>query len=250
MSMTSPRVPPADGRADAVGSDARLRTATEPSVTRPSDDPITVLVVDDHDGFREGLRALLTDQGFDVVGDAHDGETALALVEALAPDVVLMDLQMPGLSGLETTRRIANASPATAVMILTVSAAEGDVVEALLNGGAGYLVKGTSPEGVVAGIRAAARGESLISAEVASRLFARLRVDGATPAIDDPPTSLLSAREIEILRLIASGKQNDDIANQLVISPFTVRNHISNLLRKLHLENRTQAAAYAARQGL
>jgi len=211
---------------------------------------ITVVVVDDHDGFRTGLKTLLIDHGFDVVGDAADGEKALELVESLAPQVVLMDLQLPRISGVEATRRIAVSSPTTAVLMLTVSAKEGDVVEALVGGASGYLVKGTSPETLTAGIYAAARGESLMSAEVAANVFARLRNRGVSPSADDVPISFLSTREIEILRLLATGKHNDEIAQDLVISPFTVRNHVSALLRKLHLHNRTQAAAYAIRQGL
>jgi two-component system, NarL family, nitrate/nitrite response regulator NarL len=209
-----------------------------------------VLVVDDHDGFRTGLTELLGVHGFEVVGDAADGETALRLVEALAPDVVLMDLQMPGLHGIEATRQIAASSPMSAVLILTVSAQEDDVVEAMLVGACGYLLKGSSPAALACGIEAAVRGESIISAEVASKLFARLRVDGAERADGTSRLSFLSAREIEILRLLAAGRANDDIADALVISPFTVRNHISSLLRKLHVENRTQAAAYAIRHGL
>jgi two-component system nitrate/nitrite response regulator NarL len=211
---------------------------------------ITVLIVDDHDGFRGGLKTLLTDYGFDVVGDAADGETALTLVESLAPEVVLMDLQLPRMSGLEATRRIVESSPASAVLMLTVSADEADVVEALVGGASGYLVKGTSPDSVAAGVEAAARGESLMSAEVASRLFARLRDEGVVPSADDVPISFLSNREVEILRLLASGKHNVEIAEELVISPFTVRNHVSKLLRKLQVQNRTQAAAYAVRHGL
>lgn len=211
---------------------------------------ISLLVVDDDPGFREGMKVLLAGHGFDVLGMAADGETAVALVRELVPDVVLMDLHMPGISGVAATKRIAESSPATAVLILTVSATEDDVLEAMLAGGRGYLVKGSTPETVVGGIQAAARGETIISSEVASRLFAKLRLNGAPPVDEAPPTALLSAREVEILRLLASGRQNDDIANQLVISPFTVRNHVSNLLRKLQLENRTQAAAYAARHHL
>ncbi|MDQ3777719.1 MAG: response regulator transcription factor, partial [Actinomycetota bacterium] len=138
----------------------------------------------------------------------------------------------------------------TAVLVLTFSADGEDVVEAVLAGARGYLVKGTSPEALVAGIEAAVRGESMISAEVASKLFARLRAQQQPPAQDASPLTALSARETEILRLLASGKPNEDIAADLVISPFTVRNHISNVLRKLQLENRTQAAAYAIRHGL
>jgi DNA-binding NarL/FixJ family response regulator len=211
---------------------------------------IRVLIVDDHDGFRTALGALLTDYGFDVVGDAADGETALELVEALAPDVVLMDLQLPRVSGVEATRRIGASSAASAVVMLTVSADEADVVEALVGGASGYLVKGASPDTVVAGIRAAARGESLMSAEVASRVFARLRTGRVATSADDEPISFLSVRELEILQLLASGKHNDEIAEELVLSPFTVRNHVSALLRKLQVSNRTQAAAYAARHGL
>jgi DNA-binding NarL/FixJ family response regulator len=211
---------------------------------------ITVVVVDDHDGFREGLSTMLTQHGFDIVAGAADGEAAIQAVVEHAPDVVLMDLQMPALSGLEATRRIAESAPTAAVLILTVSADEENVIEAMLSGSCGYLVKGASPETVIAGVEAAARGETIISTEVASRLFARLRSNGPEPSPDDLPVSLLTAREIEILRLLARGRHNDDIANELVISPFTVRNHISNLLRKLQLHNRTQAAAYAIRQGL
>ena len=213
-------------------------------------EPITVLVVDDHDGFRMGLTEMLTTHGFEVVGDASDGETALRLVDALAPDVVLMDLEMPGLHGIEIARSIAESSPASAVLILTVSEQEDDVVDAMLVGACGYLVKGSSSTTLVCGIEAAVRGESMISAEVASKLFARLRADGANRSDGESRLSFLSVRELEILRLLAAGKPNDDIADALVISPFTVRNHISSLLRKLHVENRTQAAAYAIRHGL
>jgi DNA-binding NarL/FixJ family response regulator len=232
--------------------DGETAGGTEPTVRARNQavQAITVLIVDDHDGFRTGLKSLLIEHGLDVVGDAADGETALELVESLAPNVVLMDLQLPRISGLEATRRIAASSPETAVLMLTVSANEADVVEALVGGASGYLVKGTSPETVAAGIRAAARGESLMSAEVAASVFARLRNGGATPSADDVPISFLSAREIEILRFLASGKHNDEIARELVISPFTVRNHVSALLRKLHLHNRTQAAAYAIRHRL
>jgi DNA-binding NarL/FixJ family response regulator len=213
-------------------------------------DAVTVLVVDDDDGFRAGLSQLLTDRGFEVLGHAADGEAALRLVEALAPNVVVMDLQMPRLNGIETTRKIAESSPASAVLMLTVSADEGDILEAMLVGACGYLLKGSTLDALVGAIEAAARGESMMSAGVASKLFARLRVDGARQAGDESLIAFLSAREIEILALLAKGQHNEDIADYLNISPFTVRNHISNLLRKLHVDNRTQAAALAARHGL
>jgi DNA-binding NarL/FixJ family response regulator len=213
-------------------------------------DRVTVLVVDDDDGFRAGLGHRLTDCGFEVVGYAGDGRTALGLVRALAPNVVVMDIQMPRLNGIETTSKITETSPASAVLILSVSADEDDILEAMLVGACGYLLKGSRPEALVAGIEAAARGESMLSAPVAAKLITRLRVNGGARADDDARLAFLSAREIEILGLLATGRQNDDIAEQLHISPFTVRNHISNLLRKLHVDNRTQAAAYAIRNGL
>jgi DNA-binding NarL/FixJ family response regulator len=227
----------------------RRETDHRPAATSRRNESISVLVVDDHADFRAGLTTLLAEYGFDVVGDAADGETALALVEELAPDVVLMDLHMPQGSGLSAAIKIAGLGKKTAVLMLTVSGDEESVAAAMLGGARGYLVKGTSPEGVVAAINAVARGDTILSAEVASRLFAHLGADGARVA-DDPRTSLLSPRELEILRLLAGGRQNHEIADQLVISPLTVRNHISNLLRKLQLENRTQAAAYAVRHRL
>jgi DNA-binding NarL/FixJ family response regulator len=211
---------------------------------------ISVLVVDDHDGFRTGLGVILADRGFVVVGSAADGRTAIRLAETLAPDVVLMDLQMPQLNGIETTRQIVDSAPSTAVVVLTVSATDEDVVDAMLAGACGYLLKGSSPETLYAGIEAAARGESMISAPVAAKLVARLREDDARRSGNASPLAFLSARELEILGLLASGRANDDIAFQLKISPFTVRNHISNLLRKLEVDNRTQAAALAIRSGL
>lgn len=211
---------------------------------------ISVLVVDDHDGFRAGLGVMLGERGFNVIGSAPDGRTAVRLVEALAPDVVLMDLQMPQLNGIETTRQIVESAPATTVVVLTVSAQDDDVVDAMLAGACGYLLKGSSPEALFSGIEAAARGESMISAPVAAKLVARLREDDARRSGDASPLAFLSARELEILSLLASGRANDDIAYQLKISPFTVRNHISNLLRKLEVDNRTQAAAFAIRNGL
>lgn len=249
--MGADTIQPPRGSGPPDDPSARLATVAEgQTADREVTDPITVLVVDDHDGFRMELVRMLAARGFEVVGHAGDGETALGLVEALAPNVVLTDLQMPRLNGIETTRRIAESSPASAVLILTVSAEGDDIVDAMLAGACGYLLKGTPPEAVVAGIQAAARGESMISAAVASKLVARLRANDGKRFGDESPISFLSAREIEILGLLATGRHNEEIADKLMISPFTVRNHISNLLRKLHVDNRTQAAAYAIRHGL
>ena len=221
-----------------------------PTTEQTLADPITVLVVDDDDGFRAAMGQMLADRGFDVVGDAGDGRTAVSLVKTLAPNVVVMDLQMPRFDGIEATRVIAESCPDSAVLVLTVSAEDGEVLDAMLAGACGYLLKGSSPEALVAGIEAAARGEWMMSAGIAAKLVARLRAANAREAGDESPMSFLSTRELEVLGLLATGRQNDDIADQLNISPFTVRNHVSNLLRKLDVENRTQAAAFAARHGL
>jgi DNA-binding NarL/FixJ family response regulator len=233
-----------------TGADGPSSTAQPRTAERRLADPITVLVVDDDDGFRAAMGRMLADRGFDVVGDASDGRTAVSLVRTLAPAVVVMDLQMPRFDGIEATRVIAESCPASAVLMLTVSAEDGEVLDAMLAGACGYLLKGSSPEALVAGIEAAARGEWMMSAGVASRLVARLRAASAREAGDESPMAFLSTREVEVLGLLATGRQNEDIASQLNISPFTVRNHVSNLLRKLDVENRTQAAAFAARHGL
>ena len=211
---------------------------------------LRVLLVDDHDLFRTGLRTLLEDEGLQVVGEAENGQVALRLVGELAPDVVIMDLNMPGLTGVETTRRITGASPLTRVLVLTISVEDNDVMNAVMAGACGYLLKDSSIHQLIAGIRAAARGESLISPQIAAKLLQRLRAQ--TTDTDAAATILaeLSDRELEVLRLIANGKDNAEIARQLFISPKTVKNHISNILMKLQIENRIQAAVYAVRSGI
>ena len=211
---------------------------------------LRVLLVDDHDLFRTGLRTLLEDEGLQVVGEAENGQVALRLVGELAPDVVIMDLNMPGLTGVETTRRITGASPLTRVLVLTISVEDNDVMNAVMAGACGYLLKDSSIHQLIAGIRAAARGESLISPQIAAKLLQRLRAQ--TTDTDAAATILaeLSDRELEVLRLIANGKDNAEIARELFISPKTVKNHISNILMKLQIENRIQAAVYAVRSGI
>lgn len=206
-----------------------------------------VLIVDDHQLFRTGLAELLADEGVKVVGAVGDGASALDLVGRCAPDVVLMDLEMPGLSGIETIRRIAEIAPRTRVVVLTIDADEQSVVDAIAAGACGYLLKGTSLQSLVAGINAAVAGESLISAAVGAKLFERLRADDRRTEVERRVYTELSQREIEILKLLAGGKQNAQIAQDLFISPNTVRNHISNILAKLQMSNRIEAAAYAIR---
>jgi DNA-binding NarL/FixJ family response regulator len=212
-------------------------------------EPIRVIVVDDHDLLRKGLRDLLTEHGLRVVGEAGDGEDAVRLVAHAAPDVVVMDLNMPRMSGVEATRRLAEMAPNARVLVLTVSADDETVAQAIEAGATGYLLKDASGEDIAAGVRAAAAGEALISPSIASRLLERLR-----PAGDDAgglaSGAELTDREVEVLRLLAAGRENADIAQELFISPRTVKNHISSILAKLHVDNRIQAAVYAVRKGL
>jgi DNA-binding NarL/FixJ family response regulator len=210
-------------------------------------EPLRVVLVDDHPVYRDGLAVLLQESGISVVGSVANGEAALAVVEQVAPDVVVMDLNMPGMSGLEATRRLTERSPASRVLVLSVSAQEEHVTEAVLAGAAGYVVKDGPIEEVVAGIRAAAAGHALISPRIANGLLARVRESTRrAPAVSVP----LSSREHEVLGLLAEGMANHEIAETLVISPSTVHNHISSILMKLQVDNRVQAAVRAVREGL
>jgi DNA-binding NarL/FixJ family response regulator len=209
-----------------------------------------VLLVDDHDLFRTGLRTLLEEQGIDVVGEAETGTRALEQIRETAPEVVVMDLNMPGISGVEATRQIAMIAPLTRVLVLTISDQDSDIMDAILAGACGYLLKDASIDQLIAGINAAAAGESLVSPAIASRVLQRLRATSSSPRDAETIRSELSDREIQVLKLIANGKDNAQIAGELHISPKTVKNHISNILMKLQIENRIQAAVYAVRSGL
>ena len=211
---------------------------------------LRVLLVDDHDLFRTGLKNLLEEQGVHVVGEAPNGQTALRLAPELVPDVVIMDLNMPGLSGVETTRHLTGIAPLARVVVLTISVEDDDVMDAVMAGACGYLLKDSSIEELLAGIRAAAAGESLISPQIASKVLQRLRSQGKSEGAAHTIRAELSDREIEVLKLIANGKDNAQIARELFISPKTVKNHISNILMKLQIENRIQAAVYAVRSGI
>ena len=206
--------------------------------------------MDDHDLFRTGLRTLLEEQGVDVVGEADNGMRALEQIKETAPEVVVMDLNMPGISGVEATRQIAMIAPLTRVLVLTISDQDADVMDAILAGACGYLLKDSSIDELLAGIAAAAAGESLVSPAIASKVLQRLRATSASPREAETIRSELSEREIQVLKLIANGKDNAMIAAELHISPKTVKNHISNILMKLQIENRIQAAVYAVRSGL
>ncbi|MEI8106018.1 MAG: response regulator transcription factor [Actinomycetes bacterium] len=217
---------------------------------RPEDSSPRVLLVDDHDLFRTGLHTLLAEQGVDVVGEAQTGAEAVSAIRELAPDVVVMDLNMPGISGVEAIRQIASLAPLTRVIVLTISDQDADVMNAIVAGACGYLLKDASIDQLMEGIRAAAAGESLVSPAIATKVLQRLRA--STSSSHDAATirSELSDREMQVLKLIASGMDNSQIAADLHISPKTVKNHISNILMKLQIENRIQAAVYAVRSGL
>jgi two-component system nitrate/nitrite response regulator NarL len=213
-------------------------------------DELRVLLVDDHDLFRSGLVNLLSEHGLHVVGEAENGDVALRLVRELAPDVVIMDLNMPGPSGVEVIRQIAAIAPLTRVVVLTISADDSDVINAVMGGACGYLLKDSSVDQLIAGIRSAAAGESLISPQIAAKMLQILRAQRSSVDAAETIRAELSDREIEVLKLIANGNDNAQIARALFISPKTVKNHISNILMKLQMENRIQAAVYAVRSGI
>ena len=205
---------------------------------------IRVLLVDDHPVVRQGLRALLSTQdGIEVVGEADDGDVAVSAAERLSPDVVLMDVVMPAMDGVEALRRIVERRPQTRVVMLTSYADERRAMEAVDAGASGFLLKDASPRDVVSAIRAAHRGEAVLHPAVAAKLMAERR---------RPPAahSDLTPRELEVLRLVARGLQNKRIASELHLSEKTVKTHVSAVLRKLDVTDRTQAAMYAVRERL
>jgi DNA-binding NarL/FixJ family response regulator len=214
-----------------------------------SNGPIRVLVIDDHELFRGGLVELLRDHRIDVVGEASLATIGIQMAQELLPDVVLMDLNMPAMSGIEATQRLSATTPMARVVVLTVVVDEHNVLEALLAGACGYLLKDAPIAQIIEGISAAARGESLISPRVANQLVRRVR----QPAEIEPGgvvDSELTKREFEILELMARGMDNAEIARTLYLSRHTVKNHVSNILVKLQVENRIQAAVRAVRRGL
>ncbi|MGO9900857.1 MAG: response regulator [Solirubrobacteraceae bacterium] len=209
---------------------------------------LKVIVVDDNDLFRGNLVALLEERGIRVVGEAALAVDAIRQARELHPDVVLMDLSMPGMSGIEATQRLAAAAPLVRVLVLTVFADDRHVLDALLAGACGYLLKEASIDQIVAGIKAAASGESMISPRIASRLVGRLREpEEANPGLSG---AQLTPREYQVLEMLAGGMNNTEIAQALSLSQHTVKNHVSSILVKLQVENRIQAAVRAVRGGL
>ncbi len=210
--------------------------------------PITVLVVDDHDVVRQGVHAYLSALAdFAVVGEAESGETAVELALETVPDVALMDLVMPGMDGVEATRRVKAASPRTQIVVLTSYHQDEHIFPALQAGAISYMLKDVKMEDLAEAIRRAARGEATLHPQVAARVIHELC---GTRHQELNPFTELTDREMQVLRLIAEGLCNGEIAERLVISENTVKGHVSNILSKLHLADRTQAAVFAWKQGI
>lgn len=211
--------------------------------------PLRVLLADDHPVFRKGLRALLTSlPDAEVVAEAADGDQAMALCAELAPDVVVMDLQMPGKNGIEATRGILAARPGTGVLVVTMFEDDDSVFNAMRAGALGYLVKGSDTDEVVAAITAVGRGEAIFGPTVARRILSFLT--RPLSAFDQQLFPELTDREREVLDLIAAGISNPDIANRLHLSPKTIRNHVSSIFSKLQVADRAQAIVRGRAAGL
>ena len=206
-----------------------------------TDRPIRLLITDDHPVVRDGIRGMFAaDPGFDVVGDASDGARAVELARSLEPDVILMDLRMPGTSGVEAIRELVRLGVPSRVLVLTTYATDSDVGPAIEAGATGYLLKDALPEELTRAVRSAARGETVLSPSVATRLVGRMR----------SPSVSLSDRELEILRLIADGSTNRGAAARLFISEATVKTHVLHIYAKLGVNDRAAAVAAGFRRGL
>jgi len=215
-------------------------------------DPIRVLVVDDHALFRRGLEMVLAQEpDIEVVGEAGDGAEAVALATSSTPDIVLMDVRMPRRGGIDATTAIKSAVPSAKIIMLTISDEEGDLYDAIKAGAMGYLLKEIPIDEVAVAVRAVHEGQSLISPSMASKLLTEfasmVRQSDERQPLDSPR---LTDREMEVLRLVAKGLNNRDIAKQLFISENTVKNHIRNILEKLQLHSRMEAVVYAVREKL
>ena len=207
---------------------------------------IRVIIVDDHDLVRKGLVGLLEGRGIKVVGEARLGVDAVRLASELKPDVVLMDLNMPGMSGVEATQRLSASAPQARVVVLTVFADDRHVMDAIRAGACGYLLKEAPPDQIAEAVRAAARGEGFIPPRIAGQLIRRVREPNAI----EPGDAELTARELEVMDLLVQGMDNPHIAQTLHLSQHTVKNHVSNIFGKLQVANRIQAAVRAVRTGL
>ena len=215
-----------------VGTNAGTYEAVDPRI----------LIVDDHPLTRDALAALLQQNGFTVVGEAADGETAVQRAAELEPDLILLDLSMPGMNGLESLPRLRAAAPAAEVVVLTASGTEENLLAAIRAGAAGYLLKSEPPERIVEFLRGAARGEAALSGSIARRLLETVReTGGRETGVPDSIAAELTAREVEILLLLDDRLETDEIAKRLFISEHTVRSHVKSVLRKLGVSSRREA---------
>jgi DNA-binding NarL/FixJ family response regulator len=224
-----------------------------------SDDALRVVIADDHHFFREGLRGMLEAGGVEVVGEASDGNEAVALAHRLSPDVVVLDLNMPGSSGLDALRGLARTCPDAQTVVLTVSDDDDDVLAALAAGACGYLLKDTRADRLAESIRQAAEGHMVLSGEIARALMSHVRAgalaaragaDAKAEAKETEDRLALTPREVDVLRLMAEGADNSAIGLALSISPHTVKQYVANIFEKLGVRSRVQAAVYAVRAGL
>jgi DNA-binding NarL/FixJ family response regulator len=226
---------------------------SEQSSAAERQSPITVVLVDDERLIRAALARALSDAGIELVGEAVNGEDAIETVLDVRPDVVLMDLNLPGISGVQAIEQIGLLAPASRVLVLTRSE-QNRVVEAIIAGASGYILKTAPPEAIISAVRATAAGESVLSPQIAGKLLRLIReldipvkkTGSAAVAI----RAALTDRELEIFKLLATGNSNPEIARELSLSANTVSNHIASILAKLHLENRIQAAVEAVRSGI
>lgn len=214
-------------------------------------DKISLLIVDDHKVVRQGLRGfleLLDD--FEIVGEGSNGLEAVSMAAELKPDVILLDLVMPDMDGIEATRRILSADPAARILILSSFSNDDNVLPAIRAGAMGYVLKDIDPDELAEALRETYRGRSQLHPDIAQKLVAHVQQDEVKPDTAENPLSQLTERELDVLKLIAQGMSNREIANVLSISYMTVKTHVSNLLGKLHLADRTQAAILAIQLGL
>jgi DNA-binding NarL/FixJ family response regulator len=212
------------------------------------------VLVDDEHLIRDALSHALSSAGLDVVGEAGNGEDAVEVVIDLRPDVVVMDLRLPGISGVEVIERLGMLAPASRVLVLT-RGEQNRVVEAIVAGASGYILKSAAPEAIVGAVRATAAGESVLSSQIAGKLLERIRerdipVTAGSASAASAIRAALTERELEIFTRLASGESNQEIGHELSLSTNTVSNHIASILAKLHLDNRIQAAVQAVRAGM
>lgn len=215
-------------------------------------DPIKVLVVDDHSIFRQGLISILADEpSISIVGEAGDGNEAVAKARELMPDIILMDLLMPEISGAKSTETIMRETPHIGIIILTVCDEEKDLIQAIKAGAKGYLLKDSLPETIINAVKTVYNKGAILSPSIAAKLLAEFKqIHREAGAGKNILVNYLTDREIEVLQLLSEGYNNKKIAEKMNIGPSTVKNHVSNILSKLQLENRVQAAVFAAQEGL